>query len=125
MYCLKGIGLLIVILADLANCQTDGFYSDGTGADYDYNYDDYDTNDQCTDKTCDFYDDIDCAKECHHDNFGDVIPLKTKFGAKVKTCCSGHQYFFHDYCEVRLTDCLEITSDAGYFVPNIYFYCEL
>ena len=98
MYCLKGIGLLIVILADLAICQTDGFYSDGTGADDDY--DDYYPNDPC-DKTCDFYDDIDCAKECHHDNFGDVIPLKIKFGAEVKTCCSGHQYYYHDYCEVN------------------------
>ena len=32
MYCLKGICLLIVIFANLANCQTDDSYSD----DYDY-----------------------------------------------------------------------------------------
>ena len=59
-----------------------------------------DDHDQC-DKPCDFYDDVDCAKECHHDNFLDVIPLKIKYGAQVKTCCSSHQYFFHDYCEVN------------------------
>ena len=99
MFSLKGIGFLILILADLANCQSDDFYSDGSGSGDDY--------EQC-DKPCDFYDDVDCAKECHHDNFLDVIPLKIKYGAQVKTCCSGHRYFFHDYCEVRLNDCLEI-----------------
>ena len=105
MFSLKGIGFLIVILANLANCQSDDSYSNGSesGDEYDYDYPD----EQC-DKPCDFYDDVDCAKECHHDNFLDVIPLKIKYGAQVKTCCSGHQYFFHDYCEVRLTDCLEI-----------------
>ena len=35
MYCLKGIGLFIVILATLANCQTDDFYSEESD-DYDY-----------------------------------------------------------------------------------------
>ena len=89
-----------MILADLANCQTDDFYSDGTGADDDYNYDNYYTDDQCADKKCDFYDDVDCAKECRHDNFREVTPLKEMFGDKVKLCCSGHQYYFRDSCEV-------------------------
>ena len=105
MFSLKGIGFLIFILADLANCQSDDYYSNGSD-DYEYSGDDHD---QC-DKPCDFYDDVDCAKECHHDKFLEVIPLKIKYGAQVKTCCSGHQYFFHDYCEVRLTYCLEILT---------------
>ena len=91
MFSLKGIGFLILILADLANCQSDDFYSNGLGSGDDYL--------DC-DKPCDFYDDADCAKECHHDNFRDVTPLKKMFGDKVKTCCSGHQYYFMDYCEV-------------------------
>ena len=74
----------------------------------DYSDDDYtypDDDEQC-DKPCDFYDDADCAKECHHDNFRDADPLKKMFGDKVETCCSGHQYFFMDHCEVK--NCLEI-----------------
>ena len=108
MYCLKGICLSVVILANLANCQTDDSYSEGSGSessDYSYSDDDYDyeyssDDDEQCDKPCDFYDDADCAKECHHDNFRDVTPLKEMFGDKVKTCCSGHQYYFMDYCEV-------------------------
>ena len=38
MYCLKGIGLFIVILATLANCQTDDSYSEGSGSDNDDYY---------------------------------------------------------------------------------------
>ena len=112
MYCLKGLGLFIAILANLANCQTDDSYSEGSGSessdyysDDDYDYE-YSGNEQC-DKPCDFYDDADCAKECHHDNFRDADPLKKMFGDKVETCCSGHQYFFMDHCEVKL-NCLEI-----------------
>ena len=98
MYCLKGTCLLIVLLANLANCQNE------ESGDYEYSGDDYEypddyENDQC-DKPCDFYDDANCAKECHHDNFRDVTPLKELFGDNVKTCCSGHQYYFIDSCEV-------------------------
>ena len=98
MYCLKGTCLLIVLLANLANCQNE------ESGDYEYSGDDYEypddyENDQC-DKPCDFYDDANCAKECHHDNFRDVTPLKEMFGDKVKTCCSGHHYYFIDSCEV-------------------------
>ena len=113
MLSLKGIVFLILILADLANCQSDDYYSNRSD-DYEYSGDD---NDQC-DKPCDFYDDVDCAKECHHDKFLDVTPLKIKYGAQVKTCCSGHQYFFHDYCEVRLTDCLEILKSLQTSTTN-------
>ena len=105
MYCLKGVGLFLVILANLANCQTDDSYSEGSGSessDYNYSDDDYEYSGEQCDIPCDYYDDIDCAKECHHDNFRDVTPLKTMFGDKVKTCCSGHQYYFMDSCEVRL-----------------------
>ena len=98
MYSLKGICLLIVIFANLANCQ-----NDDSSDDYEYSGDDYeypdDYEDEC-DKPCDFYDDAKCAKECHHDNFRDVTPLKELFGDNVKTCCSGHQYYFIDSCEV-------------------------
>ena len=38
MYCLKGVGLFIVILANLANCQTDDSYSEGSGSDNDDYY---------------------------------------------------------------------------------------
>ena len=38
MYCLKGVGLFIVIWANLANCQTDGSYTEGSGSDYDDYY---------------------------------------------------------------------------------------
>ena len=97
MYCLKGICLSIVILANLANCQTDDSNSEESG-DYEYYYDD--TDDDPCDKSCDFYDDIACANECHHDKFRDVTPLKELFGDKVKMCCSGHRYYFMDSCEV-------------------------
>ena len=100
MYCLKGIGLFIVILATLANCQTDDFYSEESD-DYEYSGDDYEYPgyEQC-ENSCDYYDDVDCAKECHHDNFREVTPLKELFGDKVKMCCSGHRYYFMDSCEV-------------------------
>ena len=66
MNSLKGICLLIVIFANLANCQ-----NDDSSDDYEYSGDDYeypdDYEDEC-DKPCDFYDDAKCAKECHHDN---------------------------------------------------------
>jgi hypothetical protein len=104
MYCLNVVGLFIVILANLANCQSDDSYSEES-SDYDYagdDYDDYEYPDGNCDKPCDFYDDKDCAKECHHDKFRDADPLKKLFGDKVETCCSGHQYFFMDSCEVRL-----------------------
>ena len=38
MYCLKGLGLFIAILANLANCQTDDSYSEGSGSDNDDYY---------------------------------------------------------------------------------------
>ena len=97
MFSLKGIGFVILILAHLANCQSDDSNS-GESGDYEYTGDDED--DQCDKGSCDYYDDVDCAKKCHHDNFRDVTPLKKMFGDKVKTCCSGHQYYFMDYCEV-------------------------
>ena len=73
----------------------------------DYSDDDYSYPDEQCDKPCDFYDDVKCANECHHDKFRDADPLKKMFGDKVETCCSGHQYFFMDHCEVKL-NCLEI-----------------
>ena len=33
--------------------------------------------------------------------FHQAVPLKKKFGAKVKTCCSGHCYSFTNHCEVN------------------------
>ena len=106
MCCLKTIGLLIVIFANLANCQTDDFHSDNssnhddTGDDFKFSDDPCDDKYLYNDDVCGFYDDFDCAKKCHHDKFRDVTPLKKMFGDKVKTCCSGHQYYFTDYCEV-------------------------
>ena len=38
MYSLKGIGLIIVILANVANCQTDDSDSEGSGSDNDDYY---------------------------------------------------------------------------------------
>ena len=100
MYCLKGICLLIVILANLADCQTDDSHSEESG-DYEYSGDDYEYPEypEC-ENSCDYYDDVKCAKECHHNNFREVTPLKELFGDKVKMCCSGHRYYFMDSCEV-------------------------
>ena len=71
------------------------------------NYDDDDDygDDGCNDDGCSDYDNLSnnntqCAGNCHHDHFKKTMPLKEKFGNKVKTCCSGHQYFFFDHCEV-------------------------
>jgi hypothetical protein len=63
-------------------------------------YDDDHGDDGCDDNGCSYYDDAQCAGNCHHDQFKKTMPLKEKFGNNVKTCCSGHQYFFFDTCEV-------------------------
>ena len=77
--------------------------------------------DGCGDDGCSFYDDAQCAGNCHHDHFKKTMPLKEKFGNKVKTCCSGHQYFFFDQCEVCNRRLVGSTNQAN----PIYFYFRI
>ena len=71
----------------------------------DYNYEDYNDDyeeDPCyLISDCDFYDNDECANQCHHKHFPtETIEDVFKTGI-ISTCCSSHSYIFRDNCEVN------------------------
>ena len=72
----------------------------------DYNYEDYNEDyeeDPCDlVSDCDFYDNDECANQCHHKHFPTETIEDVFQTEKISTCCSSHSYIFRDNCEVNL-----------------------
>ena len=79
----------------------DGDVSYEDGYDYEDYYDGYEEDPCGLVGDCDFYDNDECANQCHHNHFPTETIEDVFQTGKISTCCSSHSYIFRDNCEVN------------------------